>query len=208
MTTTPMTTPTTPIECVFYSHCWGLYCLEQLGLHADDEILLIELARKSTLGLMFGESSKHNVGIASLLDPETTLDSQSRHYDDVPFKLILAASHELPLATLAAAVGVLPFKRSRAKRIILLVNVLDAVELAPLWQRADHFSMFWDVADQPGQTLVDIGDALASIGCLNSRSWRGMTFYQHPQRPNPEADTLLERYHGILNEYPALVGMA
>lgn len=169
---------TATIECVFYSHCWGLYCLDQLGIKTQEETILIELARKSTLGLMLGESSKHHLGIASLLDPETSLDSQVRHYDEVSAGIILASSQELPLATLSAAVGVLRFKKTRAKRIILLVNIMDTVELAPLWQHADYFRVFWDIADLPDQTLVNIGDALAGVGCLNSNSWKGMTFYE------------------------------
>jgi hypothetical protein len=201
-------TSTANIECVFYSHCWGLYCLDQLGIKTNEETILIELSRKSTLGLMLGDSSKHNMGIASLLDPETGLDSQIRHYDELPVGIILASNQELPIATLSAAAGVIRFKKTRAKRIILLVNVLDAVELAPIWQHADSFRVFWDIADQPDQTLVNIGDVLAGIGCLNSITWKGITFYQNQKRPNPEATILLDRYQHILNEYPALLGTA
>lgn len=195
-------TPT--IECVFYSHCWGLYCLEQLGLTSSKGVLLIELSRKSTLGLMLGDKS--NLGIASLLDPETTLESQVRHYDDVALGLILASNQELPLATLAAAVGVLPFKNTRIKRIILLVNILEAVDLAPIWQHASNFKVFWDVADSPDQTLVNMGESLSSMGCLDASSWQGITFYQNPQRPSKMADTLLSHYRDILSEYPAVLG--
>ncbi|MBH1969836.1 hypothetical protein FK216_01330 [Moraxellaceae bacterium AER2_44_116] len=195
-------TPT--IECVFYSHCWGLYCLEQLGLTSSKGVLLIELSRKSTLGIMLGD--KNSLGIASLLDPETTLESQIRHYDDVALGLILASNQELPLATLAAAVGVLPFKNTRIKRIILLVNILEAVDLAPIWQHAGNFKVFWDVADSPDQTLVDMGESLSSMGCLDASSWQGITFYQNPQRPSKMADTLLSHYRDILSEYPAVLG--
>ena len=112
----------------------------------------------------------------------------------------------MPLATLAAAVGVLPFKNTRAKRIILLVNILEAVDLAPIWKHASHFKVFWDLADSLDQTLVDMGDSLSSMGCLSASSWQGITFYQNPQRPTTMADTLLAHYQHILSEYPAILG--
>lgn len=192
------------IECVFYSHSWSVYCLEQMGITGSDDVILIELAKRSTLAMVVGDTSRNRLGVAGLLEPSCRLESLSEVFDDIQQKLVLASHQELSITALTSAVGLLAHKKIKQKRIVLLVSILEAQELAPAWQQAQRFHVLWDVADYPNLALAELGEVLSGQACLSDETWGGLHFYQHKQRQMENATSLLEEYQAVLSNYPAL----
>ncbi|PTQ89274.1 hypothetical protein [Agitococcus lubricus] len=191
------------IECIFYSHAWAILNLEKLGINTLEDTIIIELSRQSTLSLVINNSSQRT-GISALLNPKVTLDSLAEYFPQLTTRIILASSQPMDISSLCAATQLLHYKETDAKRIVLLVNMMDACHLAEAWQCAESYAIYWDLADPISPSLALLGEKLAEYGCLSSSSWKGLHFYESPHRENPTAESLLSSYKDVLTQYTSL----
>ena len=191
------------IDCIFYSHCWAILNLEKMGINSLEETIVIELSKQSSLNIVINNSSQR-IGISALLNPQLSLDGLAEYFPNIAAKIILASSQPVSLNSLSSAAQVLAYKNTNAKRIILLVNMLDACELVEAWQHADTYAIYWDLADYISPSLATLGEKLAEYGCLSSTSWKGLHFYHNSLRPVSAPEDMLTAYKEVLKQYPSL----
>ncbi|MEM9302160.1 MAG: hypothetical protein AAGE01_08625 [Pseudomonadota bacterium] len=174
-----------PVHCIFYTHPWALFRIGNERLGSSDDALLIELAESSTLSSLFDQQGRPRQGVTGLLADPDRIDLLGEVYEGVPAPLVLASQPAVPLPTLASAIGVLPYVRSRYSHYVLLANLVDGARMIDSLAHCDRFSFVFDLADPPSRRFTDLAEQLTGEGLLNASTWGGLYWYSHPRRRAP-----------------------
>lgn len=195
-----------PIHCIFYSHAWAVHMLKYAGVNPDENPVVVELATASNLAPVFGEQGKARYGLSGLLRLSGRLEQFAQLHKNVIAPLVLAPRPEIPASALCSAVGLLGSTPSPYQKVYLLVHIDDAPKFAGAYPHAQKFSILWDLGDEPTAALGPLAEALVDNHCVSSETWGGFDFYQHPNRPVPDAAERQEAFQQVLREYPLLAG--
>jgi hypothetical protein len=183
---------------------WAVHLLKQAGFNNLDNHILVELATTSNLAPVFGEQGKPRFGLAGMLRLSGRLEQFAQEFKNVPARLILAPKPEIPAAALCSAVGLLATTPSLYQKVILLIHINEASQFLAAYPYVNHFSIFWDIADNPSAALVSLAEILVNNQLLTSETWQGFHFYRHPNRPVPEIKERLAAFENVLQEFPSL----
>jgi hypothetical protein len=180
--------------------------------HADlgkfDKQVLIELASVSNFAPVFGLQGKARYGLGGLLQLGGRLEQLAQVLKYVPAPVILAPSPQISAAALCSAVSMLPHSKSDYEKAVVLVHISEAANFADAFPYMSSFSIFWDIADEPTQSLGRLAELLVENQCISKESWHGFKLYRHPNRPLPDADARQAALQTVLQEYPLLSGKA
>ncbi len=195
-----------PIHCVFYSHVWVVHMLKQFNLENLDKQVIIELAEHSNLAPVFAEQAKPRYGLAGLLHLSGRLEQLGKPFKYVPAPLILAPRPEMSATTMNCATALLPTTQTQYEGMILLVHIEDAPLFVSSYAYVDRFSLAWDLADVPSNTLVELADLLVKEQLITEDNWGKIHLYTHPNRKLEDLETRQSEFEAILQEYPLLSG--
>ena len=191
------------LNCVFLSHPWQVSRLNYAGLGNLRDSILIELACESTLAAQFSVMRKKRDGLAGVLTGKP-LKKLGTSYSELPARLILAANPPISRTAIESAVALLPSAPGPYDSATLLVPVQEATQFANVYQYVDHFSILWDVADLPTQSLEQLTQLLAAQQCLSQERWAGLHLGGHRQRILPDGLERMTALKSIMAEFPAL----
>ncbi|MBK8814913.1 MAG: hypothetical protein IPN42_05110 [Methylococcaceae bacterium] len=197
-------TADTKIECLFYSHVWTIYELENLGFIKTGDELLMELATESRFAPVFDRSEKTSKGIVSLLQPGFSVHKLAFRHSAIKAPIVLAPNPPVAIDHQLAALSLLPSIENHADKVIVLIHVNDAPSFAPAFAIMDNFSIVWDMADFPGIALSALGRSLLNQQCLNKETWKGFFLCNHPNRKLPDIKIRESVLKMLLNEFPVL----
>lgn len=195
-----------PLHCVFYSHVWAIHMLKNAGLGKFDKQVLIELAEHSNFAPVFGLQGKARYGLAGLLRLGGRLEQLGQVLKYAPAPVILAPNPPVSAAALCSAVAMLPSTQSQYEKAVLLVHISEADRFVDAYPHVDSFSILWDVADRPGQSLSRLAELLVDNQCISKERWQGFKLYRHPNRTLPDIAERQAALEAALSEYPALGG--
>ncbi len=192
------------LHCLFYSHVWTVHMLKNLKLGDWDKTVLVELAVNSNLAPVFGMQGKPRYGLSGMLRLGAKLEQLGQTYKYVPAPLLLAPQPNIPAAALCSAVGLTASSPSIYENVVLLVHVSEAPQFTDAYAYVNHFSIVWDIADPPTQSLVTLAEVLMANGCVSQESWKGFILYQHPNRVLADAQARRKALESVLQDYPLL----
>ncbi len=190
-----------PLHCVFYSHVWTVYLLEELGLVNPKTDIILELATESNFSATLNPSNQHYDDLPGLLQPDVHLHQLATLFKDIATPMILAPQHTGSLNSLVSALALVSTDVSPIKKAIVLVHIDDASKFALAYPHISYFSIAWDVADYPNANLPALAELLANEQCLNENSWLGIQLCQHKQRQLPDSDERKEILNKIIDEF-------
>jgi hypothetical protein len=195
-----------PLHCVFYSHVWAVHMLKLKIAHWGDvnKLVIIELAELSNLAPVFGLQGKARYGLAGLLQLGGRLEQIAQTVKYVPAPIVLAPHPQVSAAALCSAVSMLPYSKSEYESAVLLIHISEAAHFVDIFPYLSTFSIFWDVADEPAQSLTRLAELLSDSQCLTKERWQGFTLYKHPNRVVPDANERQTALQAVLDEYPVL----
>jgi hypothetical protein len=197
-------TANTTIECLFYSHVWTIYELENLGIIKTGGELLIELATESRFAPVFDRSEKISKGIVSLLQPGFSVHKLAFRHSSIKAPIVLAPNPPVAIDNQLSALSLLPSIENHADKVIVMMHVNDAPSFASAFANMDNFSIVWDIADFPGSELSELGQSLLNQQCLSQETWKGFFLCNHPNRRLPDVKIRESVLKKLLNEFPAL----
>lgn len=192
-----------PLHCLFYSHSWTIYCLEELGLLKPEEDIIIELASPSNLSAVLNPNNHNYQNLLALLQPGKHL-----HHLGEPFKQVCAPVVLAPTAAnrndLLAALALVGTDLSRFLRAVVLVHINDAADFHLAYAHMASFGLVWDVADYPTANLPALAEVLVGEHYLDESRWRGIHFCNHKQRQSLVNDANAASLRKMLADFPAL----
>lgn len=190
-----------PLHCVFYSHIWTVYLLEELGLVNPKTDIILELAAESNFTAALNPSNKPYDDLLGLLQPDVHLHQLGTEYNNIAAPMILAPHNNGSLNKLLSALALVSTDVSPIKKAIVLVHIDDASKFALAYSHMSYFSIAWDVADYPNANLPALAELLANEQCLNEHNWLGIQLCQHKHRQLPDSDERKEILHQIIDEF-------
>jgi hypothetical protein len=190
-----------PLHCVFYSHVWTVYLLEELGLVNPKTDIILELAAESNFNAALNPSKQQYEDLLGLLQPDVHLHQLGTHFRDISTPMILAPDNNGSLNSLLSALALVSTDVSPIKKAIVLVHIDDASKFALVYPHMSYFSIAWDVADYPNANFPALAELLANEQCLNENNWLGIQLCQHKQRQLPDSDERKEILNKIIDEF-------
>jgi len=178
--------------------------LKNIKLWNWEKTVLVELAVNSNLAPVFGMQGKPRYGLAGMLRLGAKLEQLGQPYKYVPAPLLLAPLPAISAGALCSAVGLVATSPSTYEDLVLLVHVSEAAQFADAYVHVNHFSILWDIADPPVQSLINLADVLVANGYVSQATWKGFTLYQHPNRTLPDAQARRKEFENVLQDYPLL----
>jgi hypothetical protein len=192
------------VECVFYSHVWSIYELENLGFIKTGNELIVELALESRLAPVFDRSEKINKGLITLLQQGVSLHKLAFRQSDIKAPIILAPFPSVATDIQLSALSLLPAVESHIDKVIALIHINDAPTFAGAFPIMDGFSIVWDIADHPGFELSALSRSLLNQQCLNKEKWKGFFLCNHPNRQLSDKALRESILRTLLCDFPAL----
>ena len=193
-----------PLHCVFYSHIWTVYALEELGLVNPKTDIILELATESNFAPALNPSNNFHENLQVLLQPSRHLHQLGTHFQDIATRMVLAPTQTAPLTNTLSALALVNTDASPIKNAVVLVHFNDASKFALAYAYMSRFSIIWDVADYPNATLPALAQALAAEECLDEERWGGIHLCNHKQRQIPDRIEREAALRELLKEFPSL----
>ena len=192
-----------PLHCLFYSHSWTIYCLQELGLLNPEEDIIIELASPSNLSAVLNPNNNEYENLLALLQPDKHLHQLGGQFKQIcaPVVLAPAAANRNDLLAALALVGT---DLSHFLRAVVLVHVNDAADFHLAYAHMASFGLVWDVADYPNANLPALAEILVGENYLDQSRWSGIHFCNHKQRQSIVNETNAASLRKMLAEFPAL----
>jgi hypothetical protein len=196
-------TTSRPIHCLFYSHVWTIYQLEELGLVKPGDEMLLELGLESRFSDVFGRHEKRR-GLIRLMKPGVNLHMLAYQPQSLHVPIILAPNPAETVEALLASLSLVATIESPIDRVTALVHINDGPLFADAYPLMDDFSIVWDVADFPNPALLALAESLVKEQCLSQDKWKGIHLCNHPGRQLPANKVRESMLRNALNEFPVL----
>ena len=194
-----------PLHCIFYSHVWNIYELENLGLVNPKQDILLELATESQFALMFNSQTRDYDTLLDLLQPDIHLDDLIEKFKGIHTPIVLAPNTGVSVNRLLSALALVASDACPVKKAVVLVHYRDAEKFRDAYAQMSQFSILWDVADYPNATLQSVAEILVSEGCLeDTQRWQGFHLCSHVQRHLPDTEQRQTTLNQLLDEFPLL----
>jgi hypothetical protein len=190
-----------PLHCVFYSHIWTVYLLEELGLVNPKTDIILELATESNFTAALNPSKDELRTLLDLLQPNRHLHHTTHHFKDIATPMVLAPATATPLNVLLSALALVNTDVSTIAKAVILVHINDAAQFALAYSQMSHFSIAWDIADYPNANLVSLAELLVKEQHLTEQSWCGMQLCHHKQRQLPDSDERKALLNQLIDEF-------
>jgi hypothetical protein len=190
-----------PLHCVFYSHIWTVYLLEELGLLNAKTDIILELATESNFAAALNPSNNTHKNLLGLLQQEIHLHQLGAHFKNIAAPMVLAPHHPVSLNVMLSALALVSTDISPIKNALVLVHINDAPQFTAAYNHMSYFSIAWDIADYPSANLADLAELLATEQHLNEQSWRGIQLCHHKQRQLPDSDDRKAVLNQLIDEF-------
>lgn len=191
-----------PLHCVFYSHIWTVYLLEELGLLNPETDTIVELASESNFSIALNPFNKYHENILGLLQPSMHLHDLGARFKDIAAPMVLAPHQPVSLNTLLAAIALATTDASPIEKAVVLVHINDAAKLAPAYAYMSRFSIVWDIADYPNAGLPALAQVLATEQCFDEQRWHGIHLCNHKQRQLPDSAERKAALRELFDQFP------
>jgi hypothetical protein len=190
-----------PLHCVFYSHIWTVYLLEELGLINSENDVILELATESNFAAALNPTNNTHKNLLGLLQQGTHLHQLGARFKNLATTMVLAPHQLVSLNIMLSALALVATDASPIKKAVVLVHIDDAAELVSAYSHMSYFSILWDVADYPSANLANLAELLANEQFLNEQNWRGVKLCQHKERQLPDSDYRKALLNQLIDEF-------
>jgi hypothetical protein len=190
-----------PLHCVFYSHIWTVYLLEELGLISPDKDVILELATESNFAAALNPTNNTHKNLIGLLQQSVHLHQLGARFKNLSVPMILAPHQPVPRNIMLSALALVATDESSIEKAVVLIHIDDAAELVSAYSQMSYFTILWDVADYPSANLANLAELLASEQYLNEQNWRGVQLCQHKQRQLPDSDDRKAILNQLIDEF-------
>jgi hypothetical protein len=190
-----------PLHCVFYSHIWTVYLLEELGLINPDKDVILELATESNFAAALNPTNNTHKNLLGLLQQDIHLHQLGAHFKNITTPMVLAPHQPVSLNVMLSALALVSTDASHIEKAVVLVHIDDAAQLVSAYSHMSYFTIAWDIADYPSANLADLAELLATEQYLNEQSWRGVKLCHHKQRQSPDSDDRKEVLNKLIDEF-------
>ncbi len=192
-----------PLHCVFYSHIWTVYSLQELGLLDPETDVILELATESNFSLALNPFNKYHENILGLLQPTLHLDDLGARFKDIAAPMVLAPHQPASLNALLGAIALAITDASPIENAVVLIHINDAAKFASAYAYMSRFSIVWDIADYPNAGLPALAQVLATEQCLDEQRWHGIHLCNHKQRQLPDSAEREAALRELFDQFPA-----
>lgn len=192
-----------PLHCVFYSHIWTVYSLQELGLLHPETDVILELATESNFSLALNPFNKYHENILGLLQPTLHLDDLGARFKDIAAPMVLAPHQPASLNALLGAIALATTDASPIEKAVVLIHINDAAKFASAYAYMSRFSIVWDIADYPNAGLPALAQVLATEQCLDEQRWHGIHLCNHKQRQLPDSAAREAALRELFDQFPA-----
>jgi hypothetical protein len=195
---------TRPLHCVFYSHSWSVYLLEELKILNPKTDIILELALESNLCAVVNPTNKPHKNILGLLQGSLHLQQLGARFKGINAPLVLAPQHRVAINLLLSAFALVSSDDSSVEKAIVLVDIHEAKTFIDAYCYMSAFSIVWDVADYPNASLPDLAELLVNEQYLTEQSWAGIYLCNHKQRQLLDSEQRKTLLADLINEFPFL----
>lgn len=189
------------IKMIFYSHPWTIPLLASEGvIDKSEEAVLVEVSDNPHLSVLCQDPGMPSRSVLPLMRQPTSvrLRQLAKNFSLLPAPLILAPNPVVSVALLMDALRVLDVRQDDCRCVYLLCHISQAKTFAPVLSICDSFHFIWDVADYPGDELLECIQTLTASGAFASDSlerdgvqdsrWGGFTLCNHRLRATNDSD--------------------
>jgi hypothetical protein len=198
----PALTKNRPLHCVFYSHSWSVYLLEALNILNPKTDIILELALESNLCAVVNPTNKAQRNILGLLQGDIHLQQLGSRFKGINAPLVLAPQHRVPLNLLLSAFALVNSDESVLEKAIVLVDINDAHTFINAYAYMSAFSIVWDIADYPTESLPQLAELLVNEQYLTEQSWAGFYVCNHKQRQLVDSEQRKTLLAELINAFP------
>jgi hypothetical protein len=190
-----------PLHCVFYSHIWTVYLLEELGLLNAKTDIILELASESNFAAALNSAHNTHKNLLGLLQQDIHLHHLGDRFKNIAAPMVLAPHHPISLNVMLSALALVSTDTSPIEKAVVLVHINDAPQFTAAYTYMSHFSIAWDVADYPSASLVNLAELLLTEQCLTEQRWRGIQLCHHKQRQLPDSDERKALLNQLIDDF-------
>jgi hypothetical protein len=189
------------LHCVFYSHIWTVYLLEELGLLNPKTDIILELATESNFAAALNPSNSTHKNLLGLLQQDVHLHQLGDRFKNINAPMVLAPHHPISLNIILSALALVSTDNSPIEKAVVLVHINDAPQFVATYHQMRYFSILWDIADYPSANLAALAELLATEQCLDEQSWRGVQLCHHKQRQLPDSEDRTAILNQLIDEF-------
>ena len=189
------------VHCLFYSHIFTVYAIEELGLLNKTDIIL-ELATQSHFSAALNPFNKYHKNLLGLLQDNVHLHQLGAKFKGICAPLVLAPHQGVALNHLLAALALVNTDSSPIEQAIVLVHINDAGLFSLAYPYMNSFSIVWDSADYPHAHLPALAQLLVDEQYLTEKNWGGFYLCNHHRRQLLNSDERTALLRQLMAQFP------